>query len=1592
MKNNLRYFVATIVLMMVGMIPSYAVVVFDAKTDNISGKNSITKDGITISTTNGNSWSSNGGFNGELSITSSDRNIVMVGLRQYDYTTWGAEASNTYECEQDTMMEKRISSPKRTDDLGSWETIFFNGHFSGDYHCYYKVWKGKCSELICPIVYNLEYIYVYFDGDDLPQKRTFALYDHFDSGYDPIEDNFVIYYGYLDFLPIENYYYYDGRVKRCSFPINGSDFEWIGESNYFDEIIFDESFSEYKPKSTNKWFKGIDYKEILFTNLDLSEVEDMSYMFENCKNKVFDLSEFSFSNHPKVTGMLSGSDIKYLTVSESIVEADDDIFVGLGSGSNPCYLDAPDDIKNQITNENGNVFVWKGGAFILPVIEPYVSREICNDYWSDYLDYSTRVICYTFRYDDKRQYYKNAHECGAWYIDETTSIDYDYSRNAWKYFFERDYYDYRDLEWGGYFPILQISPSFVEYRPTSTAGWFRDCYYVDEIQGMKYLNTSEVTDMSGMFYGCYNLYSIDLSHFDTSKVTNMSGMFGMDYTGSYGYYFSGSSTRYGPFALDVSCFDTSNVSNMSYMFGGCRNLTNLDVSHFNTSNVTNMKEMFAYCSNITNLDLHNFDTSNVTDMSGIFTCCNNLTNIDLSNFNTSNVTNMSCMFGHFDPENRVYYNQMQSLDVSHFDMSKVTNSEYMFSGCSNLKQLHISSTMGNLSENACLNIGKENPCKLYAPDGFDYGVGALTKELKWKRGVFTLENINTYCYYVRSNDSSSNSSSLVLYCDDQFDNRQEEKGLFKNINDKLEFSTQLNNSITSIIIDSTFGGTNPEGLSFNDFNYLTSIEGLEYLNTSNFTNMSNMFVNCISLTSLDLSHFSTSNVIDMSNMFSGCIGLTSLNVSSFDTSKLAKGKSSKMFMNCCSLNEIAISATMGNLDNDAFNGVGTPENPCIIYAPVGFDFGIDTNQSYFVWKGGYFKANIETFATLSDDGKTLTFCYGIKPQNMSENVYAFNTADTNPAWYGQRTNITNVVFDPSFAYFKPTSTYAWFRGMENLEEIEGLEYLNTSETTLMSYMFYGCSKLKSIDVSHFDTKNVEKMGYMFQNCTSLESIDISNFDYSANTSCYRMFNGCTNLKSINTGEWRNNTNDQFGYLFAGCSSLESLDLSQLVLPSEAKTTSMLNGCKALRQLTISPSMSVLNSAACSGVGTADNPCDITAPDDFDFGVDTSAEPFRWKSGYFRLASKLLAEASDVKYGNVYDLKISLLNGSHVYNGYQFNIHLPAGFDLTQKPRAGYEYTLSNRYANTPTIRITPQNDGSYQVLAYSVDDATITGTEGLIITLPLIVEDGLSEGTYSGSVTDITFNNPDNTSSYLQDVAFDIFVPAFGMGDVNHDRAINITDVMMTVNHVVGQTPSGFHVEDADVNGDNVVNISDIMAIVNLLVSAPTANAPANVREAMTDAISLTPTPQGYAVALKNNEPYTALQMDIQLPSDAPLNARLMDNRSDGHSIICHDLGNGHYRLAIYSLNGHTLRGNDGILLQLQTNNNHDALPEIYDVQLTNRLFESVTLSDISFPTDITNVDTDATPDAPAYNTQGIRATKHHRGILIQNGRKQVRK
>ena len=371
--------------------------------------------------------------------------------------------------------------------------------------------------------------------------------------------------------------------------------------------------------------------------------------------------------------------------------------------------------------------------------------------------------------------------------------------------------------------------SFANARPTSCYEWFFGCTDLTTIEGIEYLNTENVTDMSGMFYGC-------------SALTT----------------------------LDVSNFDTKNVTNMSNMFHWCLALTTLDVSNFDTKNVTNMRGMFYNCHALTTLNVSNFDTQNVTNMSNMFSVCFALTTLDVSNFDTQNVTNMSWMFSYDTALTTIYASDK-------FVTTACKEDRNMFTSCDNLvgavpyDENKVGKEMANYTTGYFTDIASK-VAESYAV--FDEATNTLTFKHDTKKpyGAFALNEVENAPGWYKPNDDGSNA-----------------------------------NIIKKVVFDASFANARPTSCCewFNGCTDLTTIEGIEYLNTENVTDMSGMFWGCAALTTLDVSHFDTQNVTNMSYMFSDCSALTTLDVSNFNTQNVTNMY--YMFSNCSALTTLDVS-------------------------------------------------------------------------------------------------------------------------------------------------------------------------------------------------------------------------------------------------------------------------------------------------------------------------------------------------------------------------------------------------------------------------------------------------------------------------------------------------------------------------------------------------------------------------------------------------------------------------------------------------------------------------------------------------------------
>ena len=366
--------------------------------------------------------------------------------------------------------------------------------------------------------------------------------------------------------------------------------------------------------------------------------------------------------------------------------------------------------------------------------------------------------------------------------------------------------------------------------------------------------------------------------------------------------------------------------------------------------------------------------------------------------------------------------------------------------------------------------------------------------------------------------------------------------------------------VTTVVFDESFKYFYPTSCRewFSPGYYLTNIEGLEYLNTNEVTDMSQMFKACYSLPNIDLTHFNTDKVTEMDHMFYLCQSLTTLDLSEFNTSRVATMY--QMFMSCNSLQTVYVNCNFTTENcNDNDNQMFAQCAKLAGATACDGTSDIGTNRANYV--NGYL-TDI-AYARWSDDGKTLTF-YSNHDRQSGDFGVLHGEAAQSPSWFEDENEryatATRVVFDESFSNARPTSCDYWFVGFQSLEGIEGIEHLNTLETTSMEGMFSGCVVKNTMNLSALNTSKVKNMSNMFYNA-QIPSVSLSGLDCSEVTDMEAMFMNAR-ISQIDLTGLRTSKLTNMECMFEGCQIKDNLDLSGFNTEKVTSMSSLFRNCTA----------------------------------------------------------------------------------------------------------------------------------------------------------------------------------------------------------------------------------------------------------------------------------------------------------------------------------------------------------------------------------------------------------------------------------------------
>ena len=562
--------------------------------------------------------------------------------------------------------------------------------------------------------------------------------------------------------------------------------------------------------------------------------------------------------------------------------------------------------------------------------------------------------------------------------------------------------------------------------------------------------------------------------------------------------------------------NTANVTDMSFLFDHCQKLTSLDLSNFNTAKVTNMNRMFSNCSNLKTIYASDkFTTAAVTESKNMFSYCGSLSgDIDWTSDKATDKTYAKTGGGYFRDkayDNRPYVKYADGTLTFRCGYKKILGeNEYELNSD---EELPAWNTHKNKITRVVFEASFANarPTTCYA----------WFKNFTFLNQIEGIENLNT--------ENVTSMAYMFSSC-----NKLAELDVthFNTANVKnMEYMFEYCKGLSSLDVTNFNTANVTNMLAMFGRTSLTSLD-VTHFNTANVKDMTSMFYACKGLTSLDVTNFNTANVTSMRDMFCKCDKLTSLDVTNFNTAKVTD--MDNMFFGCKMLKEIYVS------DKFVTDAVTNSYQMFAYCESLSGDIDWSdkaVDKTYAKTDGGYFrdKAYDNRPWVKYADG-TLTFRWGYK-KTLGENEYELNSDKYLPAWNTYNRKISKVVFEASFANARPTTCYAWFEYFDNLKQIEGIENLNTENVKDMKDMFYSCSGLLSLDVTHFNTENVTSMRNMFYSCSSLTSLDVTNFNTANVTDMSNMFSNCRNLTTIYVSDKFVINNKNYS-LFFGCEKLK----------------------------------------------------------------------------------------------------------------------------------------------------------------------------------------------------------------------------------------------------------------------------------------------------------------------------------------------------------------------------------------------------------------------------------------------------------------------
>ena len=812
----------------------------------------------------------------------------------------------------------------------------------------------------------------------------------------------------------------------------GDDYSKVLDRGAVAKLVFDKSFSDYKPSFCQGWFYGFkNLREIVDMDkyLNTENVKSMYCMFSGCRSLTsLDLSSFNTGNVTNMAGMVQYcSNLTNLNLSSfntANVTTMESMFFECDKLTN---LDFSNFNTSNVTNMS-NMFYKCNNLTELDLRSFNTAKVINMRYMFAYCEnlntiavgpaWST-IAVQSKAYWPTENYWPNSYSGGYGMFSNCGKLvgEHGNKNNG------GDYYDIKNANVNN--GLLSSTPriAYITLKDGNASYFFdgnkpKDACLLDDLEQIISDIKSITIDKS---FANYSVTSFENLFRGASNLTQINGIENLNFT---------------------------HVRSLSNMFNGCSSLASLDLSSFNTQQITSMFDMFNGCKNLTTIYIgKGWSTDNISLSDDMFAGCNKL------------VGSKGTMF-HENWSNNVFLAHVDCGTDNPGYLSSKTDDLTYDSKIAYCVETYVYPNKDNLT----LTIYYDGDAYKYVKGGKNIegevviqDVFPIERFFKWP----SYYNIITFDISFKEYELTS-CESMFWRCGSKL---KEIVGL-ENLNTANVYDMSGMFSGCSELTTIDLSNLNTENVTdmsymFSGCSNLTSLD-LSGLNTARVTDMSSMFSGCASLTSLDLSGLNTENVRGMSSMFSGCSNLTSLDLSNFSFSQEYHIGLSSMFCGCSNIQQLDLS----NFNVQVGTDLSSLFEGCKKLKKVDLsEFKMDGETKYM---DNMFK-NCDNLTTVVFPVFNLRNCRSMK--YMFQGCKRLEKLDLST--FGFSTN-------------SPSMT-SMFADCINLKEIDLSSFTRISD--YLDSMFYNCKSLKELDLTSFDNNmKYASANSMFENCSSLSCV------------------------------------------------------------------------------------------------------------------------------------------------------------------------------------------------------------------------------------------------------------------------------------------------------------------------------------------------------------------------------------------------------------------------------------------------------------------------------------------------------------------------